>query len=58
MQEFLADQVKVTTRESDGSVKITFSTGEYQRNEAMKVYLLAQQLIDNGGAVRIKVEAE
>lgn len=54
---YLADSVKISSRSTDGSVTLSFETGEYQREEATKVFLEAQKIIDSGRAIKITAES-
>ena len=56
MPSFTADSVKISTRESDNTSKIQFSTGEYQLNEVMEAFMFAQKAVQSGVAVRVSVE--
>jgi Fe-S cluster assembly ATPase SufC len=53
MVVFLADGVKITSRSSDGTVTLSFSTGEYQRQEITNAFLFAQSLLDQSEPVKI-----
>lgn len=58
MPSFTADSVKISTRESDNTSKLQFSTGEYQLEQAMEAFMFAQKAIQSGVAIKVTVEME
>lgn len=50
---FLADSKQIQERKSDNSYKITFFTGEYQKDNVLKVFALPDDCV-----YKITVEVE
>jgi hypothetical protein len=51
--QFMADSVKVYPPTMDGSIKVTFSTGEYEKHKLIDLFTL-----DQGKTLKITVETQ
>ena len=55
---FLSDSVKVSSRPSDGSVTISFTTGEYQEEDILETFKEGQAIIRSGQVIKVEVSGE
>lgn len=53
---FIADASKITSRQSDGTVTLSFSTGEYQLKDILETFEYSQKMIQSGKPLKITIE--